>query len=112
MYTTIAGTDRNLHNLTVGNYEKVVQYHLSEAVEIAENTRSIVVVRSFKRNDVRIRKKRLQEGSNSRRLRRLEIYCRHCKRWQDRDVITAMNVAKNRALKCCSSVRKAMQVKR
>jgi len=53
--TTIAGVDRNLTNLTVGNTEKIEQYDLSKAVDIAENTRS--VVRSFKRNDVRIRKK-------------------------------------------------------
>jgi len=51
----IEGADRNMRNLTVGNHENVVQYNLSKAVDIAENTRSIV--RSFKRNDVRIRKK-------------------------------------------------------
>jgi putative transposase len=52
---TIAGVDRNLRNLTVGTHENVVQYDLSKAIDVAENTRSIV--RSFKRNDVRIRKK-------------------------------------------------------
>ncbi|MEW6603362.1 MAG: hypothetical protein AB1351_01585 [Thermoproteota archaeon] len=53
----IAGVDRNLRNLTVGNNIEVVQYDLSKAVDIAENTRSIV--KSFKRNDdARIRKKR------------------------------------------------------
>jgi putative transposase len=52
---TIAGVDRNLRNLTVGTNEIVMQYDLSKAVDIAENSRSIV--RSFKRNDVRIRKK-------------------------------------------------------
>lgn len=51
----IAGVDRNLRNLTVGNDERVVQYDLSKTVDIVENTRSIV--RSFKRNDVRLRKK-------------------------------------------------------
>jgi hypothetical protein len=54
-YTSIEGVDRNLRNLTVGNYENVMQYDLSKAVDIAENTRSII--RSFKRNDVRIRRK-------------------------------------------------------
>jgi putative transposase len=53
--TSIDGIDRNLGNMTVGNDEKMTQYNLSKAVDIAENTRSIV--RSFKRNDVRIRKK-------------------------------------------------------
>ena len=51
---TIAGVDRNLGNLTVGNEHGVVQYNLSQPVDIVENTRSII--RSFKRNDVRIRK--------------------------------------------------------
>ena len=51
----MAGVDRNLRNLTVGTNENVVQYDLFKAVDIAENTRYIV--RSFKRNDVRIRKK-------------------------------------------------------
>ncbi len=49
------GVDRNLRNLTMGNNENVIQYDLSKAVDVAENTRSIV--RSFKRNDIRIRKK-------------------------------------------------------
>ena len=49
------GIDRNLENLTVGNNVQVTRYDLSKAVKVAENTRS--VIRSFKRNDVRIRKK-------------------------------------------------------
>ena len=53
--TSVAGIDRNLRNLTVGNSENVVQYDLSRAVDIAENTRSIM--KSFKRNDVRVSKK-------------------------------------------------------
>jgi putative transposase len=47
------GIDRNLRNLTVGNEEKVTYYDMTKVVEIADNTKSIV--RSFKRNDVRIR---------------------------------------------------------
>jgi len=47
--------DRNLCNLTVGNLENVVQYDISKAVDIAENTRSII--KSFKRNDIRVRRK-------------------------------------------------------
>jgi putative transposase len=49
----IEGIDRNLRNLTAGNTAKVIQYDLSKAIDIAENTRSIM--KSFKRNDVRIR---------------------------------------------------------
>jgi putative transposase len=51
----IVGIDRNLRNLTIGDNTKVIHYDLSRTVEIAENTRSII--RSLKRNDVRIRKK-------------------------------------------------------
>lgn len=52
--STIDGIDRNLENLTVGNCQSIIQYNLSKAVQIASNTREIV--KSFKRNDVRIRK--------------------------------------------------------
>jgi len=52
--TSTIGVDRNLGNLTVGNQGKVTYYDMRRVVEIAENTRSIV--RSFKRNDVRIRR--------------------------------------------------------
>jgi putative transposase len=48
------GIDRNLRNLTVGNHEKVACCDMSKVVEIGEATHSIV--RSFKRNDVRIRR--------------------------------------------------------
>jgi putative transposase len=51
----IDGVDRNLDNLTVGNCKKVIHYDLSKVTSIAENTRS--TMRSFKRNDARIRKK-------------------------------------------------------
>lgn len=47
--------DRNLRNVTYGNCQRVIQFDLSKTVQIAENTNSIVS--SFKRNDVRIRKK-------------------------------------------------------
>lgn len=66
--TSIEGIDRNLRNLTVGNESNVVQYDLSKATDIAENTRSIV--RSFKRNDVRIRRK-LYRKYGLRRKRRV-----------------------------------------
>jgi putative transposase len=65
--TGIEGVDRNLGNLTVGNYENVVQYDISKAVDIAENTCSII--RSFKRNDVRIRTKIAGKYGKRRRNR-------------------------------------------
>lgn len=49
------GIDRNLRNLTVGNCERVVHYDLSETTEIAELTKD--VIKSFKRNDTRIRRR-------------------------------------------------------
>ena len=55
MHQDSRSRDRNLRNLTVGNNIKVTQYDLSKAVDIAENTRSIM--KSFKRNDARIRRK-------------------------------------------------------
>jgi putative transposase len=64
---TIAGIDRNLRNLTVGNDTNVMQYDLSKVVDVAENTRSIV--RSFKRNDVRIRKRIAGKYGQRRRNR-------------------------------------------
>ncbi len=53
--TKTAGIDRNLRNATYGNDNRVIQYNLSQAVDIAENTKEIIA--SFKRDDVRIRKK-------------------------------------------------------
>jgi putative transposase len=47
------GIDRNLRNLTVGNDQGVVRYDLSETVRIAKTTTNII--RSFKREDVRVR---------------------------------------------------------
>lgn len=51
----VDGVDRNLRNLTIGHHQRIIQYDLSRAVKITENTRSIT--RSFKRNDVRIRRR-------------------------------------------------------
>jgi putative transposase len=45
--------DRNLRNITVGNEEKVTCYDITKVVEIADITRDIL--RSFKREDIRIR---------------------------------------------------------
>jgi IS605 OrfB family transposase len=52
---TVFGVDRNEKNLTLGNAKKVVQLDLTETVRIKQTTRKIV--KSFKRPDVRIRKR-------------------------------------------------------
>jgi putative transposase len=70
----LSGVDRNLRNLTVGNLENVVQYDLSNAVDIAENT--ISILSSFKRNDVRIRKK-LYSKYGTRRKNRITQLLHH-----------------------------------
>lgn len=62
-----AGVDRNLRNLTYGNCDKITQYDLSKSVEFAETTKD--VIRSFKRNDVRIRKKLASKYGTRRRNR-------------------------------------------
>jgi putative transposase len=49
------GVDRNERNITAGNTKQVAYYNVSNIVEIGENTRSIFS--SFKRNDVRVRKR-------------------------------------------------------
>ena len=64
----VVGIDRNLRNVTVGNAEQVTYYDVSRIVEIAETTRSIV--RSFRRNDVRVRR-RLAGKYGQRRQERL-----------------------------------------
>jgi len=53
--TRTAGVDRNLRNITYGNDSMVKRYNLSKCVKIVEMTREVVA--SFKRNDVRIRKR-------------------------------------------------------
>ena len=64
---SLEGIDRNLNNVTIGNRQQVRQYDLSKAVVIAENTRS--VIKSFKRNDVRIRKKLYSKYGQRRKNR-------------------------------------------
>jgi putative transposase len=49
------GIDRNASNVTYGNLRKAIQFDLKKVEEVARSTRQIV--RSFKRNDVRIRRK-------------------------------------------------------
>jgi putative transposase len=48
------GIDRNASNVSCGNMEKVVLFDVKKVEEIAKSTRD--VMRSFKRNDVRIRR--------------------------------------------------------
>lgn len=48
------GIDRNLRNLCVGNPSEVRYYDMNKVVEIGETTEDIV--KSFKRNDLKIRK--------------------------------------------------------
>ena len=52
---SFSGIDRNASNVTYGNHSKAIQFDLSKVEEIARNTKQIV--RLFKRNDVRIRRK-------------------------------------------------------
>ena len=70
----MGGLDRNLRNLTYGNEERVVQYELSKAVKIAETTKE--VVGSFRRDDVRIRK-RIASKYGRRRKNRI-MHLLHC----------------------------------
>jgi len=53
--TSTIGVDRNLRNLTVGDENRTVQDDVSRAVRTAETTTRII--RSFKRDDARIRKR-------------------------------------------------------
>jgi putative transposase len=52
---TVYGVDRNEKNLTFGNASMVVQIDMTEAVKVRQTTREIIG--SFRRNDVRIRRK-------------------------------------------------------
>lgn len=72
--TSTAGVDRNLHNLTYGNRERVVQYDLDRTLAIAETTRR--VIGSFKRNDVRIMRRIAAKYGQRRRNRTGHIL--HC----------------------------------
>jgi putative transposase len=69
--TSFAGIDRNASNVTYGNHSKAIQFDLSKVEEIARNTRQIV--RSFKRNDVRIRKKITSKYGRRRKQRISQI---------------------------------------
>jgi putative transposase len=66
-YTTTAGVDRNLASVTYGDEERVIMFDVLQAVKITENTRS--VVRSFRRNDVRMRRMVTDKCGRRRRNR-------------------------------------------
>jgi putative transposase len=68
---SFSGIDRNASNVTYGNDSKAIQFDLSKVEEIARNTRQIV--RSFKRNDVRIRKKLASKYGKRRKERVKQI---------------------------------------
>ncbi|MDA4118499.1 MAG: transposase [Thaumarchaeota archaeon] len=53
--TRVYGVDRNEKNITFGDRETVTRVEMMKAVKIRQTTRQIVA--SFKRNDVRIRRK-------------------------------------------------------
>jgi len=65
--TMTVGIDRNLRNVTCGNFEKLVQYDLTQAIEVTEATND--VIKSLKRNDVRTRKKLASKYGRRRRNR-------------------------------------------
>jgi putative transposase len=52
---TVYGVDRNVKNLTFGNGKVVVQVDVSKVLRIKQTTRKIL--RSFKRDDVRLRRR-------------------------------------------------------
>ena len=52
-WISTVGLDRNLRNLTVGNVDQIRRYDLSKTVRIAKTT--VLIVASFKRDDVRTR---------------------------------------------------------
>jgi putative transposase len=61
------GIDRNLANLTLGNSDNIIQYSLSKVIDIADVSRD--VMRSFRRNDVRIGKRLLSKHGRRRKNR-------------------------------------------
>ena len=67
----VIGIDRNLRNVTAGNAEQVTYYDVTKIVEIGETTRS--VIRSFRRNDVRVRRQFARKYGQRRQERLRQI---------------------------------------
>ncbi len=65
------GVDRNLTNLTVGNEHHAIQHSLSKTVRIAETTTRIIG--SFKRNDVKVRRRIASKYGRRKRYRSQHI---------------------------------------
>lgn len=65
--TSTVGIDRNLANVAYGNDERIIIFDISKTVKVADNARS--VTRSFRRNDVRIRKMITDKYGRRRRNR-------------------------------------------
>ena len=65
--TGTAGVDRNLWNITYGNGSTIKQYDLTNCVKITEMTKEVIA--SFKRNDIRIRRKIASKYGRRRRNR-------------------------------------------
>lgn len=65
---SFVGVDRNASNVTCGNEKQVLQYNIAKVAEIVRTTKEIV--QSFKRNDVRIRK-RISSKYGKRRKERV-----------------------------------------
>lgn len=65
------GIDRNLRNVTVGNYRTVTMYDMENLPKITHRTKK--VISSFKRNDSRIRQKIYSKLEN-RRARRVKQF--------------------------------------
>jgi len=63
----VLGIDRNLSNITVSNLKNVVMYDVAKAVQIADNSRS--VMRALERNDVRIGKRLAMKHGRRRKAR-------------------------------------------
>jgi len=83
--TSAAGIDRNLRNVTYGNFKEIVQYDLSQAAEIAESTND--VVKSFRRNDNRIRRKLVSKYGKRRKNRINHILHNVSKNIMDRSLV-------------------------
>jgi len=69
--TNTVGVDRNLRNVTVGNWQQVAFYKTSKLLSIKENTSH--VMSAFRRNDARIRR-RLASKLGNRRANRIRQF--------------------------------------
>jgi putative transposase len=81
----VEGVDRNLSNLSIATQHNAVHYDLTQTIHIAQNTRS--VVRSFKRNDHRIREK-LYRKYGKRKENRVNQILHHVSKHVVKDAAT------------------------